>query len=215
MRATLQRLAGICPVTIVSGRGRDDVTQLVGLDTLTYAGSHGFDIAGSATGTRLEVQPGLEPVIADAAAELQRRTGHIRGALVENKKFAAAVHFRLVSDAADVAEIERAVDDIVAARPQLRKALGKKVFEVRPAMEWDKGRAVLWLLRALDLDSADVIPLYIGDDVTDEDAFAALHQRGIGVLVAEIPRPTAAHYSVQDIIEVRELLRRIAACQGA
>ena len=59
----------------------------------------------------------------------------------------------------------------------------------------------------------DVLPVYVGDDVTDEDAFRALHERGIGVLVAEIPRPTAAHYSVQNVAEVRELLRRIAACQ--
>ena len=58
--------------------------------------------------------------------------------------------------------------------PDLRKGLGKKVFELRPASEWHKGKAVVWLLEALGLAGSDALPVYLGDDVTDEDAFGAV-----------------------------------------
>ena len=142
--------------------------------------------------------------------ELRRRTARIPGALVENKRLSIAVHYRLVAPDR-VPEVERIVDQALAGKPQLRKAVGKMVFELRPSVEWGKGKAVLWLMESLGLAGPDVVPLYIGDDVTDEDAFLALAERGIGILVAELPRPTAARYSLQDVDEVGELLRRLAA----
>jgi trehalose-phosphatase len=77
-------------------------------------------------------------------------------------------------------------------------------------MDWDKGKAVLWLLEALGLDRPDILPIYVGDDTTDEDAFRALEERGLGIVVAETPRPTCARYSLLDTDEVRELLDRMA-----
>jgi alpha,alpha-trehalase len=81
---------------------------------------------------------------------------------------------------------------------------------VRPRIEWDKGRAVLWLLKVLDLDAADVLPIYVGDDVTDEDAFRALAGRGLGFLVVGEPRPSAASYALQNTEETRRLLEALA-----
>ncbi len=215
MRDTLGRLARAWPTAVVSGRGREDVEALVGLPNVNYAGSHGFDIAGPEAGgrLRLEVAQDLAPAVEEVSTELRERTRDIPGALVENKKYSVAVHYRLV-EGERAAEVERAVDEALAGRPQLRKAPGKKVFELRPALDWDKGRAVLWLLEALDLEGPDVRPLYVGDDVTDEDAFRALEERGIGILVSELPRPTAARYSLRDVREVRELLERLARLGG-
>jgi trehalose-phosphatase len=102
------------------------------------------------------------------------------------------------------------VDEALRDRPALSKAGCKKVFELRPAMPWDKGRAVLWLLSELGLDTPDVVPVYVGDDETDEDAFGALENRGIGILVTELPRPTRASHSLQDVEEVGMLLERLA-----
>lgn len=214
MRGALRAVARAWPTTIVSGRGREDVAELVGLSELTYAGSHGFDISGpQASDLRLEVAPEVVPVLAGAFHELRDGTAEIAGALVEDKRFSLAVHYRLVPPER-VAEVERIVDQALTHRPQLRKALGKQVFELRPAIEWDKGKAVLWLLETLDLAGPEVVPVYVGDDVTDEDAFQALTDRGIGILVAELPRPTAARYTVQDVTEVEELLRRLAGLAG-
>jgi trehalose-phosphatase len=143
----------------------------------------------------------------------ERRTSNVLsalasvpGVLVQDKRFAVAVHYRQV--AADrIAEIEAAVERTLSSCPDLRKTGGKKVLELRPAVEWDKGQAVLWLLRALDLETEEVVPVYLGDDTTDEDAFRALHDRGVTALVARTPRPTAAGYSMQDSDEVGDFLR--------
>ncbi|HEX2220605.1 MAG TPA: trehalose-phosphatase [Gemmatimonadales bacterium] len=215
VRGALRAVARAWPTTIVSGRGREDVAALVGLEEITYAGSHGFDIAGPrASSLRFEVAPEIEPLVAEAAGELQRRAAGIEGAVVENKRFSIAVHYRLVAPER-VSEVERVVEQALAGRPQLRKAHGKMVYELRPALDWDKGKAVLWLMEALGLGGSSIVPLYVGDDVTDEDAFRALTTRGIGMLVSEVPRPTAAHWSLQDVGEVRELLRRLASLPGA
>ena len=205
-RDVLRRLAERFPVVIVSGRGREDVAALVGLDGLAYAGSHGFDISGPSL--RLEVGEGIPEKIEAAAERVRRDLDGLPGVLVEPKRFAVSVHFRL-ADEGDVPRIERAVDEAVAAVTGLRKAHGKKLFELRPDLDWDKGQALLWLLDALDLDRPDVLPLYIGDDLTDEDAFQAVADRGVGILVAEEPRETAARYGLRDTREVREVLERL------
>ena len=167
-RDVLCRLASRIPVAIVSGRGREDVAARVGLDGLAYAGSHGYDIAGppSLPSLRPEVGEGIPEKIESAAERLHRDLDGVPGVLIEPKRFSVSVHFRL-ADERDVPEIEGAVDDAVAAIPGLRKGHGKKLFELRPALDWDKGRALLWLLDALGLDWPDVLPIYIGDDLTD------------------------------------------------
>lgn len=215
-RETVQRLAMRYPVAVVSGRARADVERRVALSEIAYIGTHGFEIEGPGDGAAsLRHEPALEqaPAIRDVSRALARELADVEGSEIETKPYTVAVHYRRV-DPARHPEVEAVVDRQVAAHPGLRKAEGKRVFEVRPDMEWDKGHAVLWLLRALALDRPDVVPVYIGDDRTDEDAFRALAGRpagGIGILVAERPRPTGAGYRLRDPDEVRELLERFAA----
>ncbi len=209
-RAAIARLAERCPVAVVSGRDLDDVRSRVGLAKLVYAGSHGFDIGGP-PGLRRALPQALDAVPALDAAERELRAalGAIDGALVERKRFTIAVHYRLVRES-EVAEVERAVDAAVCEHRGLRKRLGKKVFEVQPDVAWDKGAAVRWLLAALDLDGPDALAVFLGDDLTDEDAFRALAGRGIGVAVLDAPRPTAATYALRDPDEVRVFLEALA-----
>jgi trehalose-phosphatase len=194
------------PVAVISGRDLDDVRALVGLQDLVYAGSHGFDIRGPEL--RMELPEALDALddLARADEKLQARLADVDGAQVERKRFAIAVHFRRVADA-DVERVAQAVADTAEALPALRRTGGKKVFELRPAIDWDKGRALHWLLGQLDLDGPDVLPIYVGDDETDEDAFRALAERGgIGILVAEAPRPSAATFRLPDTDAVRGLI---------
>ncbi len=93
----------------------------------------------------------------------------------------------------------------------MRIIAGKKVFELQPNIEWDKGKAVMWLLEALGLEGETVRPIYIGDDRTDEDAFRALEQHGIGILVSGQSQPTAARYSLKNPSEVERFLRELIA----
>ncbi|HEX9670400.1 MAG TPA: trehalose-phosphatase [Thermoanaerobaculia bacterium] len=211
VRDLLTRLARRFPLAVLSGRGREDVAALVGLPEIVYAGSHGFDVAGGWPGRELrhEVGEGTPAEIGAAAVELERALAGFPGVLVEPKRFSVAVHWRLARPE-DLAAIEAAVDRVLAAHPALRRAAGKRVWELRPALAWDKGEALRWLLAAWGLDGGRSVPLYVGDDVTDEDAFRVVAETGVGILVADHPRPTAAAYSLRDPGEVRELLERVA-----
>jgi trehalose-phosphatase len=209
MRARLREVARVWPTCIVSGRGLDDVRRLVGVDSLVYAGSHGFEIRGP-NGLAFDVDPEIASAVARAAGALREPIAAIPGALVEDKRFSVAVHYRQVAPER-VGEVESIVDRVLDGLPELRKTHGKMVFELRPARAWDKGKALLWLLESLGLDDPATIPLYVGDDVTDEDAFAAIAECGVGVLVTDLPKPTKARLSLQDVEEVGELLRRLAA----
>jgi alpha,alpha-trehalase len=211
-RAALIRLAARRPVAILSGRDLDDVRSMVGVEGLTYAGSHGFDIV-TADGHReqrgTEFSPDLDAAESDLRAALADGPP---GAWVERKRFAIAVHYRQV-DHSMVPEVARQVEAVRSRHPALRRTGGKMVFELRPSIEWDKGRALLSLIDVLGLGEADVVPLYIGDDETDEDAFRALRGRGIGIVVgqAEDERPTAATYRIGTPEEVRDVLDGLAA----
>ncbi len=214
-RRAVERLAARMPVVVVSGRGREDVARRVGLAQLTYAGSHGFDIAGPRIAHR--VAPETAAAISRVTADLRRRLAGVPGAQLEPKGPTVAVHYRRVDPAA-AGRVEAAVDAALEGEDELVKTGGKKVFEVRPALDWDKGRAVLFLLAAMGLDGPEVLPLYVGDDLTDEDAFRALAARptgGIGVRVADEPAATAAAYSLASPAEVARLLDRLAELPGA
>jgi trehalose-phosphatase len=209
MRHTLQELAGKSTVAVISGRDLRDVQERVGIPGIFYAGSHGFDIAGP-EGHHLEYRQGMEflPLLDQAEKSLQDRLGSISGALIERKKFSVAVHYRKVREE-EIGQVEKAVDHVVASEPRLRKTHGKKVFEIQPNIDWHKGKAVTWLLEALSLDRPEVLPLYIGDDITDEDAFNALRQRGIGILVGKSTSNTAARYRLKNTEEVERLLKEL------
>lgn len=215
MRETVRKLARHCTVAIVSGRDRRDVEQLVGIESLVYAGSHGFDIAGP-NGFEMQHEEGAKhaPILREAEAELRELIGDVPGVLIEPKRYALAVHYRLVSDK-DVPRVLEAVDEVAARHQRIRRTGGKKIIELRPRLDWDKGKAVLWLLEALDLVRPDVLPLYVGDDLTDEDAFAALADRGIGILVGDAPAgPSQAHYSLRDPAEAQEFLEQLVEGTG-
>lgn len=208
MRCALRDLGDVCATAIVSGRARTDVQERVGLDRLFYAGAHGFDIVGpEGSGIRHEVGREVLPVMEALHRRLCAALAHVPGLMVETKGYSVAVHYRLADEAA-APGVEAVVDDLVKDHGALRKTYGKKVFEIRPRLDWHKGRAVEWILRTLGPDHA---PVYLGDDATDEDGFrAVVAAAGVGVLVADRPRATAAGYRLEDHLEVGRFLRRLA-----
>lgn len=214
MRRTVRTLAARCPVAIVSGRDRTDVQGRVGIKGLIYAGSHGFDIAGPpGMDLNYEHSQGFLASLDRAEHEFRRSLSGIAGARVERKKFSIAVHFREAPPQCE-ARLEPVVDAVLRRCPELRKGLGKKVFELRPAVDWHKGKAVLWLLDAMGYAGTDALPVYIGDDVTDEDAFSAVAGRGLGIVVAEVPRETTAGYRLKSTAEVGLFLHKLTTVIG-
>ena len=209
MRQTLQSLAARVPVAILSGRDLDDVRGRVLVDGIVYAGSHGFDIAG-AGGLRRELGAAYLPVLDTAETELREALDEIPGAQLERKHFSVAAHYRNVNEN-DAFRVALAVDAVAARHRELRKMDGKKVYELLPDIDWNKGKAIVWLLEMLGLERENVRPVYIGDDSTDEDAFRVLEQSGIGILVSEQSQSTAARYSVKNPFEVERFLRVLTA----
>lgn len=210
VRDAIIRLAGLCTVAVVSGRDLDDVRGMVDIPGLHYAGSHGFDIL-TPDGERIQKGREYLPSLDAAQDELAARLDDVDGARIERKRFAIAVHFRQVDDA-DVPAVEAAVDQVLADHGDLRKTGGKRIFELRPDIHWHKGEALRFLLEILDLDRGDVVPMYLGDDVTDEDAFRAIQDDGIGLVVRgeDDQRSTAAHYAFADTAQVRVFIEELA-----
>lgn len=213
-RRAVERLAGRMPVSVVSGRGLDDVATRVDLPGLYYAGSHGYEIRGPADRDpplRHSVGDDLRPLVEAATRRLEEDLQTLQGAQVEPKGHTVAVHDRRVAES-ERPRVERAVDRVIAEEPRLEKHGGKHVYEIRPALDWHKGRAVAWLLEHLELEPPEALPVYVGDDVTDEDAFDAVRDRdGVAVVVLDdAPRPTRADWSLRGPDEVRVLLQRLS-----
>lgn len=209
MAAVLRDLAARCPVAIVSGRDLANLRQMVTLDGLVYAGSHGFDVdAPEELGGRVRRGEDFADVLAAARARLKEAVAPIAGAWVEDKAFAVTLHFRQVAPE-DVPAVEGAFAAVAEAFPDLRRTGGKKILELRPNVEWDKGRALLMLLERIDR-SGPHFPLFVGDDETDEDAFCAVAGSGIGIRVGDPHVASAAEYFLADTDEAATFLRRLA-----
>ncbi|KAB2088706.1 Trehalose-phosphate phosphatase [Gossypium arboreum] len=232
MRSAVRNVAKYFPTAIISGRSRDKVYELVGLTELFYAGSHGMDIMGPVKHTESDdghpncvrsidqegkevnlFQPAREfiPMIDEVFRTLVENTKDIKGAKVENHKFCTSVHYRNVEEK-NWPIIAQCVHDILKDYPRLRLTHGRKVLEVRPVIDWNKGKAVEFLLESLGLsDRDDVLPIYIGDDKTDEDAFKVLKEgnMGYGILVSSVPKESNAIFSVRDPSEVKKFLKAL------
>ncbi len=210
MREVIRSLSSRCPLAVVSGRDLADVRRLVGLEDVVYAGSHGFEIRLPHGEQRApQVGTGFLDLLHRAESLLRDKLSSIPGALVERKKFSVAAHFRLV-EPGRVREVEDAVEFARIELEGLRRTEGKKVFELQPDVDWHKGRAVLWLMDALNLAEDDFLPIYLGDDVTDEDAFEALQGRGLGIVVGERRLgPSRAAYALENVDQVARFLKEL------
>ncbi|MGD1173213.1 trehalose-phosphatase [Mycobacterium seoulense] len=209
----LRALAAECPVAVISGRDLGDLRERVPVDGLWYAGSHGFELVAP-DGTQEENAAALDAMgaltrAADRAAEL---LDDIAGIWVERKRFAVAVHYRNV----DPAQVDRIIATTrKLARSQcLRVTMGRRVIELRPSVDWDKGKTLRWILERIEgAGSGAMLPIYVGDDITDEDAFDAVQFDGVGIAVRhneDGDRPSAALFSLADPPAVCEFVRRLA-----
>ena len=206
-RELLARLSTRCPVALISGRALDDLRTRVDLPALYYAGNHGLEITGPA-GSGLSFRGrAAGDGLRRAAERLRVEAERFPGLYVEDKGMTLSVHYRQVATvqrAAVAAAVQRAVADA----PELSLRGGKAVHEIRPAGSTHKGTALSWLMDRIAGAYPHLHAVSIGDDLTDEDAFAAVAGRGEAILVGA-PRPTAANWRLEDPAQVHELLSRL------
>ena len=217
----LQKLAAHCPVAVLSGRDLADVAERVGLPGIWYAGSHGFELtAPDGTHHQNDAAAAAIPVLEQAAAQLRDQLGSIPGVVAEHKRFGVAVHYR--NAARDrVGEVAAAVR-AAGRRHALRVTTGREVIELRPDIDWDKGKTLRWVIDHLhdarsgagpEAGSGPLVPIYLGDDITDEDAFDAVRHDGVPIVVRHTDdgdRATAALFALDSPARVSEFTDRLA-----
>lgn len=209
MRQTIDNLSEYYKIAIISGRDMDEIKGMIQLDNIIYAGSHGYRISGPG-GLSMEYKaavkllPDLVKIKQYLVKKLEKK---IKGIQIEGKRYAVAVHYRNVAEE-DVSYISGVVDDVVKKYRKFIRSGGKKIFEIKPGLSWNKGKAVNWILKNLKLSPEnDVLPIYLGDDVTDEDAFKALVDKGIGILVGSHDKLSNARYRLEDVYQVKLFLQ--------
>ncbi len=211
MRKTLFDLADKFTVAVVTGRDKEDVQQFIKLDNIIYSGSHGYITSGP-DGLFMEHEDS-EKIIA-SLDNIEQELHEIfpekaKGVQLDRKRHAIAVHYRN-ADEKDVPLVFDVVDEMLEKHKGHKKGEGKMVVEIKPDIDWHKGKAVLWILEALGINKDEqTIPIFIGDDVTDEDAFEAIKDKGIGILVENHGQQTAAAYSLKNVYQVRKFFERI------
>ena len=203
-------------VVIVSGRALEDIKDKVGLKDIIYVGNHGLEIEGPKIKFKNPSSLRYKVIIDGLKNELIKRLSLIKGVILEDKGFSFGLHYRLVDKEliSKVKTIIRETTITYVIKNKIKVKSGKMVSEITPYSVWDKGRVVLWLLarQSFALKDNAIAPIYIGDDESDEDAFAALKNKGITVFVGN-PRPSYAQYYLKDTDEVMGFLKRILEIQ--
>jgi trehalose 6-phosphate phosphatase len=194
-------------VAVITGRSMDQVRELLNIRKIHYAGNHGLEISGV---RRTEIVPNAAQVVRSikkVSEDLNKVLLTVPGAWVENKSLTATVHYRTVPPS-HVPELNRLVGEITANfidRGIVRLTRGKKVIEIQPNVNWDKGKAVKWMLRNIAMKRATTF--YIGDDRTDENAFEVLDSSVTIKVVRDVRARTAARYILNNPTEVRFFLQ--------
>jgi trehalose-phosphatase len=214
MRGRLEALSkdGRCRIAVISGRALEDIRRRVGIAGITYAGNHGLEVEGPEVKFRYPVPEKARRALDDVRRTVERELSAIPGTFLEEKGMTLAVHLRRVKRG-ELLIAAHAVSEATRSyrmRGEILVRPGKEVFEIRPSVEWDKGKTVLWLLEKSTVARGEPPwPLYVGDDRTDEDAFREIRERGVTVYVGA-PRQTSARYYLRNVGEVAAFLGRLA-----
>lgn len=202
-------------VGVISGRALSDLKEKVGITGIIYAGNHGLEIEGPGIEFVNPLAEEIRPFLRLMHYVLNRALSTFRGVLVEDKGLSLTVHYRLV-ERHKTKEVENIVQKVVGgaeANGSVKLTSGKEVWEVRPAVNWDKGKAIKTLMKRYGKggNRSGLLPIYMGDDLTDEDGFRVIadYGKGISVFVGEPVEYSAARYYLKSPLEVSAFLGRL------
>jgi trehalose-phosphatase len=201
-------------VGVISGRLLAELKSLVAIDGIYYAGNHGLEIEGPGFNYINQAAGFTRKIIKELAGQLAAELADVQGVIIQDKELSLSVHYRLVSkdEEKPVAEIvHRLISPLVQAG-KIKLFFMKKVWEIRPPVDWDKGKAVEAIAREVTaaLEQKRLLTIYLGDDTTDEDAFKVVRRpAGWSIFVGEGNRKSAAGYYLNSTTEVEEFLARL------
>jgi trehalose-phosphatase len=178
-------------VAVMSGRPLAFVRERFRLRGLYHGGNHGLELRGPGLTFQHRVASVIRPTIRTMAETAKTHFAECRGVIIENKGLTMAVHYRGVPPS-----FRRRFSTAMAtfrlgtASSPVRWRRGKKVWEALPRVKWNKGHALTELLRHVGL----AVPVAVGDDVTDEDMFRAVGQKGVSVRIGKSTASRAMYY---------------------
>jgi trehalose 6-phosphate phosphatase len=192
-------------LAIISGRSLSEVKTLLGLENIAYAGNHGLEIecpphycqerSPETTTFAHPIAKQFQPRLKTLEQRLKKELRGINGIVIQNKGLTLSVHYRLAEETTVkiIKQLFFEAIECADAKDKLQVTEGKKVLEVRPPIDWNKGKAIEWLLEIYGTPGS--LPIFAGDDVTDEDGFEVLHRvGGISIFVGEDNASSAADY---------------------
>ncbi|MFC2051858.1 trehalose-phosphatase [Chloroflexota bacterium] len=199
---------------IISGRALSEVKAMVGVEGIYYAGNHGLEIEGPGLSFTNPAARTARTLIKDLARQLSASLDSIKGVIVEDKGFSLSVHYRLVEKSEEnaVAEVVHQITSPWLSDGKIRVTTGKKVWEIRPPIDWHKGKAVETIRDEIKvlLKLGKLLTIYLGDDTTDEDAFRVIHHpQGWSVFVGQENPSSNADYFLNSTLEVETFLSRL------
>jgi trehalose 6-phosphate phosphatase len=218
VRKKLVTLAGKPDMSIgvISGRQLSELKSLVAIEGIYYAGNHGLEIEGSGLKYINPAAEGARAVMKDLAAQLAEALESIAGVIIQEKGYSVSVHYRLAQskDENIITETVRRITAPHIVRGEIKVYPMKKVWEIRPPVDWDKGKAALFIGHGIKaaLKLNRLLTIYLGDDTTDEDAFRVVRRPdGWSVYVGGEKASSAAEYCLNSVAEVGDFLGRLIA----
>jgi len=211
-RNLLKKLSAnpVCTTAIVTGRSAKDIKGKIGIKNIIYASNHGLQIQGPKISFTAPLPADFRKVLRKIKSHLKKTFRSVKGIILEDKGVTISVHYRLVNNqyVSFVVWTLLKITTPYIHKKEIVVDFGKKVFEIRPPIDWNKGSAILWLLNKHKPAFLDrpILPIYIGDDTTDEDAFNALKEKGLTIFVGH-PKKSHAKYYLENTKEVFKFLK--------
>jgi trehalose 6-phosphate phosphatase len=201
----LRDLPGVY-LTIISGRSLDDLRKKVGVSDIIYIGNHGLEIENPSGTHKKILSLSRTRELKKITQNLQNSLKEIPEILFEEKGPILSVHYRNMPKKFFTQVLQVVEAELQQWRDRWKMASGKMVLEIRPNVDFHKGKAVREILKTFP--PLGPLPIYFGDDQTDEDAFRVLKGQGISVFIGPGELPSAADFFLRNPDEVQEFLLR-------
>ena len=193
-------------VAIISGRALEDLKDKVRVQGIIYVGNHGLEVENPAGTHRKKLSPERQDELRKIRDSLETNLKSVPGILFEDKGPILTVHYRNAPREFALRVQEAAERALQPFPDRWQASPGKKIVEIRPQADFDKGKTVKEILNRFP--SGKPLPVYLGDDRSDEDAFRVIGSQGISVWVGPGVASASAQYFLRDPEEVRGFLQR-------
>ncbi len=201
-------------VGVISGRAISEIRAMVGIEGVFYAGNHGLEIEGPGISYVTPEAGKVLAIMKELAGQIIEELAGIDGVIIQDKGLSISVHYRLVASGEErvVTDIVHRLTTVLCNEGKIRVFAGKKVWEIRPPVDWDKGKAVEAIAREIKKirKLKRLLTIFLGDDITDEDAFKVVQRpEGWSIYVGLETTSSAAGYYLSSTDEVETFLNRL------